>query len=851
MDIFNGEMIRVKLNQIRSRLSSLPRPGFVDRGRAWAGRQSTVRLIAYGAGLLVLAGIGCLLALFLLVYTGALGPLPGKSEIANIRNKQASAIFAEGGEQLGKFYLENRVNLTLEQMSPFLINGLIATEDARFFEHQGIDPRAFLRVLFKNVLLGDESAGGGSTISQQLVKNIYGRKEYLFLSTPINKLREMITARRLEKTYSKDELLVHYLNSVPFGDNAFGVKVAARRFFNKDVAKLKVEEAAVLVGMLKANTSYNPRRFPEKSLERRNVVLRQMTRYDYLPAEQYDSLSALPLVIDYQLENRNQGLATYFREQIRREVDELLKDFKKPDGSAYNLYTDGLRIRTTIDAGMQLAAEQAVAENMADIQKAFYEDWEDRKDLPWADALESQLKNSEPYRALAEAGRTDSVIRKELAKPRAMTIYDWRSGAAVDTTLSTLDSIGYYFTLLGTGLLAAEPSTGIIRAWVGGLDQQFVQYDHVRATRQVGSTMKPVVYATALENGMLPCEYTPAAREVYGQYNGYSPRNSDGNYDGAYSMKGGLSKSINTVAVAIAVRAGLSSVARMTQRMGVEHEITPEPSIALGSVDASLYEMVQVYATLANGGRRPPRLHYLDRIETGDGEVIVSFERPKEDEGERVMSRKSADQTSFLLAGVVNSGTAYRLRSTYGLSGALAGKTGTTQNQSDGWFLGYVPKLVVGTWVGNEVPSVHFRTLSRGGASNTALTIWGSFMRRVQTWDGLKEYRGGAFGGLDEMTLAYLSCPDFLDDMPILFEESDDSLAIAQFQTRVQDLTPADLREMAREYPRQEGESLQMYADRLTQEAIQEERKEERKEKRKEFWSKLLFGKDKKPEEGG
>ena len=662
---------------------------FYGRYPRWA----IAGLITGGLGIL---GFLSVLVIAALVYFEALGPVPGYPELEAISNHNASEVYAEDGVLLGKYYVENRINADFEEISPDLINALVATEDARFFEHSGIDVRAAARVLVKSILLMDESSGGGSTLSQQLAKNLYPREDYLMLSMVVNKMREMLIARRLEKVYAKEELLRLYLNTVSFGEGIFGIKVAAQRFFNKSPEALNLEEAAVLVGMLKATTYYSPVRHPENAERRRNIVLGQMVRYGYLDAEVKDSLIQLPLETDYRPEGHNKGLATYFREHLRHELDDILKDYTKPDGTPYNLYTDGLRIYTSIDARLQRYAEEAVQEEMTKVQENFYEDW--KKGTPWgsSEVLERAVRKSERYQKLKDKGLSEEAIDAIFQQPVPMTVFSWEKGEE-EREMSPLDSVKYYLTLLNAGFLAADPSTGLIKAWVGGIDHKYFQYDHVFAKRQVGSTFKPVVYATALQSGMLPCEYTYNRQVAYAKYDNWSPRNADGEYDGVYSMEGALSNSVNTVTVEIMMRTGMDSVRQLGQAMGIESRIPAVPSIALGAVEASLYEMTKVYGTFANRGRRP-EWHYLDRIETADGTVLAEFDRPNPRRFPRVLEKPQADMMIRMLESVVDSGTARKLRYHYGLYNDLAGKTGTTQNQSDGWFMGFNPRLVAGAW---------------------------------------------------------------------------------------------------------------------------------------------------------
>ena len=813
---------------------------------AWLRRQPPLKLVFIGIAVPTVIVTVLFLVLFTRTLGGNYGHVPEHAELALIENSEASSVISEDGKLLGKYYRENRVSVDLKEISPYVIQGLIATEDSRFFEHQGIDLRALGRVAWRSVILGDRSGGGGSTISQQLAKQLYPRRGSGKLGMIKIKMREMIIASRLEEVYDKQELLALYLNTVPFGENAYGIEVAAGRFFSKSAANLKAEEAAVLVGLLKANTSYNPRVHPERSRERRDLVLALMAQNGSLEKTTTDSLAALPLVIDYQRQNDRVGSATYFRRMLRAEAEKALAGKKRPDSRPWDIDRDGLLIHVSVNSVLQRLAEEAVLEQLPRIQRNLAIDWKSAKRAPWEDAFIKTVKRSPRYKRLEASGKNEEEIMEALRKPRPMTIYDWKTTEAVDTLMRPIDSLRHYFTLLNAGLLATDPRNGVVRAWVGGVDYRFVQYDHVTARRQVGSTIKPVIYATALQGGMLPCEYTPAQQFTIEDFQNYNPRNPGGNYEGAYSMRGGLAKSVNTVAVNLAVRSGLQNVVNEIHELGITGKVEAIPSVALGTVEATLPEMNTVFSAFANGGRRPTGgIHFLDKITTAEGETIVSFIRPKETM--RVMSDTVANITTFLMAGVVNGGTGARLRSTYGVSGALAGKTGTTQDQSDGWFVGYNPKLVVSTWVGAEYPAVHFRTLRRGSATATALPVWGTFMRKVQRTKGLGRYHGGSFPRLDEMTAALLECPDYLDELPVYAEygapDPDELMPVNDITARLNRFPAHEVERMMARKRRRNNESPLAYAIRIAELLEKEERKDERKARRKEFWSKTLFGK--------
>ncbi|MEO0625726.1 MAG: transglycosylase domain-containing protein [Bacteroidota bacterium] len=801
----------------------------------WAAKRSRWQLIGLAVGAPMTLLILLVSTMWVGTRLGWYGELPDQEELLAIENDQAAQIYATDGTLLGKYFVENRSSVPLDSISPYVVQALISTEDSRFFEHQGIDLRALGRVLWRSVLKRDRSGGGGSTISQQLAKNLYPRRNYRQFSLVKNKLREMAIAGRLESAYDKQELLQLYLNTVPFGENVYGIQVAAQRFFSLDAAQLGPEQAAVLIGLLKANTSYNPRLYPEASRQRRDVVLGLMARKNFLTVQEKDSLSGLELELQYKPESADQGLATYLRARMQVELEDFFSDFRGSDGRSFDLYRDGLRIYTTIDAKLQAMAEAAVADEMPGLQQGLARDWSGRREAPWEDDFQAYLANSDAYTSRQARGLTAEEIDADLRKSKSMNLYDGQSGQVVDTVMRPIDSLRHYYVMLHAGLLASEPNTGIVRAWVGGVDHRFAPYDHVGSRRQIGSTIKPLVYATALERGMLPCEYTPAERFTYADYNNYDPRNPDGQYEGVYSMKGGLARSINTVAVNIAVRTGLDTVQELVNRLGIEQGVSPIPSLALGTAEANLLEMNQAYSAFASGGRRPDRLHYLDRIETANGDTLVVFKTPQEEFAfERVLDEETAKLTTFLMAHVVNSGTAARLRSRYGLTGALAGKTGTTQNQSDGWFVGFTPRLVVSSWVGASYPAVHFRSLSRGSATATALPIWGNFMRRVARDREVRQYTGGRFAELDEMTIALLQCPDYLEELPIEIDFAD---------LLEREINPQTFIDIMERKPQRRNESDDHYIRRLERELRRIERQEDREKKRREFWSETLFGK--------
>ncbi len=715
------------------------------------------------------AGVFLVFAFVLSVYWGAFGKLPVYAELKAIQNNTASQVYSEDGILLGKYYIQNRLNADFGEIAPNVLNALVATEDARFFKHDGIDLRAWMRVFLRTVLMQDSSGGGGSTLSQQLAKNLYPREDHGVFSVPVSKFKEMFIARRLEKLYTKEELLNLYLNTVPFGGNIYGIKVAAQRFFNTSPKYLKPEQSAVLVGMLKANTYYDPVRNPENALDRRNTVLHQMHKYEYLTINEKDSLQKLPLELDFHQESSDEGLATYFREHLRHELKAVLKEHPKPDGSTYNLYTDGLRVYTTIDARLQGYAERAVSTHMKKLQADFDNHWKGGNPLGDRTILTTAMRNSRRYKSLKKQGLSEKEINTAFAEKRPMKVFSWEKGTE-EREMSPMDSINYYLKLLNAGFFAMEPQSGKVRAWVGGIDHSFFKYDHVKSKRQAGSIFKPIVYTAALQSGVQPCNYVDNFLTTYTDYEDWKPQNSDGKYEGVYSMEGGLSRSVNTVAVDMIMKTGVDPVRELAQKMGITTDIPEVPSIALGVADVSLYEMIQVYATFANQGRRTTP-QYLSRIETADGKVIVDVTRNQVEEPEQVISEDEATMITRMLQTVVNEGTGQRLRRTYNLTNDIAGKTGTTQNQSDGWFIGFTPKLVAGSWVGGEYPQIHFNSIALGQGANMALPIWGEFYRSAANSADFSNWQDASFAPLSDSLYSVLNCERWLERRPVFVEE--------------------------------------------------------------------------------
>jgi penicillin-binding protein 1A len=670
-----------------------------------------------------------------IIYLVYFSDLPSLEELENPRSNLASEIISVDRKVIGKYYIENRTNVSFSEISPVVVKALIATEDARFYSHSGVDVRALGRSLF-GVITADEGAGGGSTITQQLAKMLFPRTRLSKPQLLLRKLKEWIIAVRLEKNYTKDEILAMYLNKFDFINNAVGIKSAARIYFNEDPKTLKTEQAAVLVGMAKNPTLFNPLRKKQNALERRNVVLYQMMKYNYISPAEYDSLKLLPLKTDYHPEDQNEGLATYFREYLRDYMKKWCNEHPRPDGKKYNIYKDGLRIYTTIDSRMQQYAEEAVKEWLGgELQQKFFNHWKGRKNAPFynlsdkevKDLMATSMKRSERYRVLKERGLSEAEIEKNFHQKTEMKLFSWNR--IIDTVMTPMDSMRYSKFFLQTGFVSIDPASGGIRAWVGGIDHRFFKYDHVKqGKRQVGSTFKPFVYTLAMQEQWSPCYRVPNIPVTFDLPEGgtWSPRNSDGKYGGMMTLKKALALSVNSVTAFIMKQFGPQAVVDLAHKMGITTELEAVPSLCLGTCDLSVYELVGANATFANMGvwTEP---NFITRIEDKNGNVLEEFV-PRRVEA---ISKETAYLTLNLMKGVVDHGTGIRLRYKYGITAPVAGKTGTTQNNSDGWFVGITPELVSGVWVGCEDRSAHFRSTDLGQGASMALPIWGLYMKKV------------------------------------------------------------------------------------------------------------------------
>jgi penicillin-binding protein 1A len=721
-------------------------------------KSSKIKQILFFIWIVVFAPFLFLVGFISLVAMGYLGELPTFEELENPNSMLASEIYSSDMQSLGKYFKENRVNVHYNDLSPNLINALKATEDVRFDSHSGVDVRGLFRVLVKTIFL-HQDAGGGSTLTQQLAKNLFPRGEKLSkVQLVVRKIKEWVIAVKLEKNYTKTEILAMYLNTVEFGNNAFGIRSASSTYFQKDPKEVSMEEAALLIGMLQAPSRYNPVRNPKNAVTRRNTVLSQLEKYNFITEEVSDSLQKLPLRLRFRAESHTSGIAQHFREVLKKDLLKWCAEHYKADGTPYNLYRDGLKIYTTIDTRMQKYAEQAVKQHLTKLQQTFYDHWKGTS--PWKDYPElitQGMKRSERYKNLKEQGLSEEQIKNNFNKKVKMTVFSWRGD--VDTLLSPMDSIRYYKMFLRTGFMALEPQTGQVKAWVGGLDFHYFKYDQVKeGARQVGSTFKPFVYTLAMQEGYSPCYQVPNSKVTIYDKAGetWTPSNSDGKYGGMLSLKQALANSVNCVSAYLMKQFGPEAVVQVAHKMGITAPIEPFPSIALGTADISVFEMVGAYGTFANNGIWTEPM-YITRIEDKNGVVLQEFVPRKVE----AINEETAYLMLNLMEGVTKFGTGARLRGgDYHFTNPIAGKTGTTQNQSDGWFMGITPELVAGCWVGCEDRSVHFRSTSLGQGANTALPIWGLFMRKVFD-DPKLNYSQGEFSKPQKPLNVELDCSKY------------------------------------------------------------------------------------------
>ncbi len=727
------------------------------------------------------------LMVFILGLVWCFADIPSFEDLERPNSKLATQVLSDDGRVLTTFHIENRSFVTYEELSPYLVEAAVATEDKRFYKHSGIDMQGLGRVLFRTILMHDSSQGGGSTITQQLAKTLYPREDVTSRIPGVGKikmvwikLKEWVTAVKLERCYTKNEIVTMYMNAVFFGSNSYGIKAAAGTFFGKLPADLTAEEAATLVGMVNKPTRYNPALNPERSMQRRNHVLNKMEEADFITKAQRDSLKSLPITLNYQVQDHNTGLAPYFRDMLRRvmnakepkkssyaqiedyQADSLLwaddqlygwlNKNKKADGTPYNLDKDGLRIHTTINYNMQKYAEEAVTEHLGGrLQTDFDKEQRYNRQRPFADdttpetiaVLMKQARRwSDRYRMMKARGASEDEILKSFDVKTNMKLFAYRTekdamgrkhvvGKSVDTLMTPNDSIKYYKGIIRAAFMAVEPVTGEVKAYVGGPNYRYFKYDNVRqGKRQVGSTVKPFLYTLAMQEGLSPCHRVvnvPQTFDLAGQDETWTPKSTDKEewIGQSVTLKWGLMKSSNNISAYLMKQFGPEAMIQMMRRMGISAHLDEVYSLCVGSCDIALYEMVPAYNTFPSHGVYIAPL-FVTSIEDNMGNTLSTFTTRKKE----AISEHSAYLMENLMSGVVNAGTAVRLRAYYNIPGDIAGKTGTTNDQSDGWFIGYTPSITAGVWVGAEDRQVHFRGLQLGGGSNMALPIWGLFMKK-------------------------------------------------------------------------------------------------------------------------
>ena len=715
-------------------------------------------------------GILCIVLMFVFINIGWIGYLPPIDELQNPRNKYATEIYSSDLQLLGRFFLsrQNRVGVHYNDISKNVVNALVATEDVRFYTHSGIDGRSITRAVVLTGILHRKSSGGGSTITQQLAKQLYSPQAENFIERALQKPIEWVISVKLERLYTKDEIMTMYLNQFDFLNNAVGIKSAAQIYFSKSPANLKIEEAATLIGMCKNPSYFNPVRYNERTRNRRNVVLNQMRRADFITRQQFDSLKAIPLTLKYQKVDHKLGLAAYFREYLRMiltakepdrsdyaswqqgkyEEDQKAWDTNplygfcnknnKPDGTPYNIYTDGLKIYTTIDSRMQHYAEDAVDQHMQSLQKTFFKEKKNRSYAPFARNMKQEdidatltrsMKQSDRYLKMKAAGNSESEIQSSFNQRIEMQVYSY--DGLVDTILSPIDSIRYHKYFLRCGFMSMNPHNGEVKAYIGGPDFSQFQYDMVNVgRRQVGSTVKPYLYTLAMEEGMWPCDkatWQPITL-MDGTGKPWSPKTTTKNkkIGDIVSLRWGLSNSDNWISAYLMSLFSPEAMVKLMRSFGIRGQIDPVVSLCLGPCEVSVGEMVDAYTAFPNKGIRVEPV-YVTRIEDANGNVIGKFTSQMHE----IFSETTSYKMIYMMRAVVDGGTGGRIRRDYGLYMPMGGKTGTTQNNSDGWFMGYTPSLVSGVWVGGEDRSIHFDNIAQGQGASMALPIWALYMKKV------------------------------------------------------------------------------------------------------------------------
>ena len=718
-------------------------------------RKFIFKLIFYPAIVIVLLIAG----LYGLAIGNVFGHVPGKDELKDLQLNLATIIWSDDNKIIGKVFVQNRSESKYSDYPKDLIKALVATEDSRFYQHDGVDYISLSRVLIKTIILQDRRAGGGSTITQQVAKNYFGRKRYGILTVPITKVKEHILATRMEQVYSKSEIIELYLNTVPFGESLYGIQSASKRFFSKDVEDLKTEEAAVLVGMLKANTAYNPRLHPQRSLSRRNTVLSQMFNNGFLSQEQYNNLKSKKLVIKYNSREKHNA-AGYFTKRVESKAKEIIKDLKKKDGSKYNIETDGLQIKTTLNYSLQNIALSSVLSHLKYQQKQFDKEWESlSKKSKYKKIIKSEVEKTNKYKLWSSDKKISKNKLNKLLKQKNKTlVFDSKEYSVKN--LSLQDSVEYYLKMVQSALVAINPKTGAVLSYIGGKNSSVLPYDLVYANRQMASTFKPFVYATALEQGWMPCDYIDNTQKTYTDYDNWSPKNSDNKYDGHYSMKGALTNSVNVATVSTYFRAGKRNVNDLVNKVGIiDYNLPDYPSVALGVESSSLMRMTSAYDIFAIDGKHS-QPYIIESIKDKHGKVIYKHKSPKRID---ILSKINQELMATMLRSVIDNGTGRSLRTVYGVRSEFGGKTGTAQNFSDAWFIAFNPEIIIGVWSGFFNPNIHFNS-SNGYGSRASLPIFGKLINGIDRDKKLRKYSRSVFPNISENTKNLLDCPDYRDD---------------------------------------------------------------------------------------
>jgi penicillin-binding protein 1A len=715
--------------------------------------------------------VSCLLLIGFItaVSYNVFGKLYSEDELLNYKNETASVVTSEDNIIIGKFYNENRTNAEYNDFPEHLINALIATEDARFFQHTGVDSRSLLRVLFKSIIMRDKSSGGGSTITQQLAKNIAGRNHFGFMTMPVNKTKEIIQARRIESIYSKENIITLYLNTVSFGENGYGIESAALRYFNKAVKDLNIEESAILIGILKANTYYNPHLNPENALKRRQIVLNQMLTYNYLGQAEIDSLQQLPLKLDYNNLNSNNN-SGHFIVFVEKETKHILDSINKATKKNYNLKKDGLIIKTTLDYKMQRFANLSFKQHLSVMQNK----------------LRTQYNSNSSQKKSLETLINQQLKRLKISKDSAKTktkqsVFSWKENYR--DSISLIDSLNLENTLLHAGLMAMSPKTGAIKTYVGGINHQRYAYDQIFSQRQLASTFKPILYANAFENGKTPCNYLDNEEIILTEYKDWHPTNADKKFGGKYSLQGALLNSKNVPTVNLYLETDFVKLDTIWNRLKFSSRLKNNPSLALGTTNASIYEVTNAYATFANYGKQV-KPYIISSISTADGTILYEH---KSEEPKTILTEKTATYINEVLQNAISRGTGTRLRNTYGVKMPLAGKTGTSQDYTDAWFVGYNPDLVMVSRVGCNSPKIHFNN-GLGAGSSLALPLVAKTLKQIELDSELNKLYTSKFKALSDEDFYNLECEDYKERTAIenffdLFKSNEKSFEEEQERT--------------------------------------------------------------------